>query len=666
MNTDIEIGHGPNLFTPMALGPVQVKNRIVFPAVMTGFGSGNQVTDRTIAAYTARAAGGAAMVVSEALAVHPTSAPKSSALVTYGPGSREGFAGIAEAVEREDCRMIGQLYHLGRSQLWTTGSAQPMGPSALPDFYKGTMPRVMSQGDIDMIIEAFAQSAATLARAGFSGVELHAAHGHLLSLFLSPWSNIREDDYGGDETGRTRFLREVVAAIRAAVGPQFAIGLKMPGEEGVRGGILQSDAAALFARIQADTPVDYVCFAQGTIAPSFGDHVPDTHYPTLPFLDLQRELRQKANATPVVAVGKIPSASDAESVLQAGAGDMVALGRALIADPDLPNKAQKGREDLTRPCVYCNACWGEVHGGRPAACPVNPRFGTPGEAQGPSSGVEGAPAAVLASPRRVTVVGGGIAGLEAARTAAARGQQVTLLARHQLGGKTRLESTLPGRADLGRFVAFQETEAQRSGVQVVERGAPASVADILATSPDTVILATGAQMRAPTALALAERTDAVTGICDYAKAPPASHRGTAVIIDQDNSAAVYALAELMAFRHPHTVILTPHMSLAEKVPYTNRLGVHHRLSMDQVEVVIDAAPTRFKAGTLHYENVFTGRHSAITDVGQIVWATPRVPNDTLAEPLRQHGVTVHLVGDAYAPTTMLTAIAQAHAAAESP
>ncbi|MCB5906939.1 oxidoreductase [Streptomyces pinistramenti] len=635
------------LFTPMALGRREVKNRIAFPAMITGLGAGNRPTERTVAAYARTAAGGAGMVVSEALAVHPTSEPKPFALVTYDPAGWDGFARIAEAVEREDCRMIGQLYHLGRSQLWTTGDARPMGPSALPDFYSGTMPRVMSHGDIAMLTEAFAHSAAMLAARGFSGVELHAAHGHLLSLFLSPWSNHREDAYGGDVTGRTRFLREVIEAIRAATGPDFVVGLKMPGDEGVRGGLRPADAAALFTRVQEGAPVDYVCFAQGTIAPSFGDHVPDMHYPPTPYLDLQRELRAAAGGVPVVAVGRVRSAAEAETTLRSGAADLVALGRALVADPDLPRKARARQEEQIRPGVYCNACWGEVHAGRPAACPVNPGFGLTAQ--------EAAPAAA-ASARRVTVVGGGVAGLEAARAAADRGHRVTLLAGPRLGGRTRAESRLPGRGDLGRLVVSQEEAARRAGVEVV-LGAQAREADVLATAPDAVVLATGARMRPPAALV-------GTGINDYLATPAGPASGTAVILGEDDGAAVCALAELRASRHPRTVLLTPRLAPAETVPYTSRLGVHRRLSAARVEVVTGAAARGLDGTTLHYENLFTGDPATVDGVGQVVWATARIPVDDLYGPLRRRGLAVHRVGDAHAPATLLTALTQARTVAE--
>ncbi|WP_405741561.1 FAD-dependent oxidoreductase [Streptomyces sp. NBC_01525] len=641
-------GRYDRLFTPMTLGRREVKNRIAFPAMITGVGAGNLPTERTVAGYARMASGGAGMVVSEALAVHPTSEPKPFALVTYDPAGWDGFARIAEAVEGEDCRMIGQLYHLGRSQLWTTGGARPMGPSALPDHYSRTVPRAMSHGDIAMLTEAFARSAAMLAARGFSGVELHAAHGHLLSLFLSPWSNHREDDYGGDATGRSRFLREVIEAIRSVTGPDFVIGLKMPGDEGVRGGLRPADAAALFTRIQAGAPVDYVCFAQGTIAPSFGDHVPDASYPPSPYLDLQREARAAAGGVPVVAVGRIRSAAEAETALRSGAADLVALGRALVADPDLPRKARAGREELIRPCVYCNACWGEVHAGRPAACPVNPAFGLTAK--------EAEPPATVENPLRVTVVGGGVAGLEAARAAADRGHRVTLLAGPRLGGRTRAEAALPGRGDLGLLVAAQEAAARRSGVEIVQ-GAPAEAADVLATGPDAVVLATGARMRPPA-------VDG-TAIGDLPAAPEVSAEGTAVLLAEDDGAAACALAELLAARHPRTVLLTPRLALAETVPYTSRLGIHRRLSAAGVEVVTGAAATGLDGGTLHYENVFSGERATIDDVGQVVWSTARVPADDLAGPLGDRGLTVHRVGDAHAPATLLEALNRARTVAGS-
>ncbi|MFE5566576.1 FAD-dependent oxidoreductase [Amycolatopsis japonica] len=637
----------PHLFAPMTLGAHRLKNRIVFPAIVNNFARQGLVTDRTVTFYAERAAGGAAMVVSEGLFVHRSSLPPSTGLAAFDPYNVEGFRRIAGAVEEHDSRMVGQLLHLGRQQLWTPGAASPLGVSAKPDPYRWTVPHAMSASEIEMVVEAFVTSAATLRRAGFSGVEVHAAHGHLITQFLSPWSNDREDGYGGDLDGRTRFLREVLAGIRSVCGKDFLLGLKMPGDELVKGGITPPEAVRIAQRVTAETMVDYLAFGQGNSSLSFGAHVPDMHYPPGPFLDIQRELRA-AVPVPVVAFGRVTSADESEAVVRDGVGDLVGLGRVLLADPGFPAKVRDGHEAQVRPCIFCNVCWAEATQGRKLVCVVNPRLATPGEAAGVVRKVS--------KKRRITVVGAGVAGLQTATEAAARGHDVTLLAGSWLGGKARLEASLPGRQEVARVLEYQRSSAAAQGVRI-EPGVEATAEMILASRPDAVVLATGARMVAPYGLEAGSETG--ISVRDYLAREDEEHGGTAVLFDFDHSPGTYAAVDLLTRRHRRVLLLTPRAHIGEGVPYVSLLGIHRRLHEAGVEIIPSSEPLMFKGNVLRYANVFTGVTTEVEEVRLFTWSTPRLPNDELVAPLESRVVPVHTIGDAYAPRTMLAAIHEA-------
>ena len=639
------------LFTPFELAGKRLRNRIVFPAVLSNFARENRVTPRLVDYYAERAAGGAAMLVTEGLSIHASSVPQPNVATVFDAANFDGFQRLAAAVERHDCRLLGQLWHVGRQQLWSPVDA-PVGVSALPDAYSWSVPHVMTPDEIGVVARAFVDAARTLQRAGFSGVELHGGHGYLVTQFLSPWSNARDDGYGGDVEGRTRFVREIIAGIRAECGAGFIVGLKMPGDERVPGGIDGDEAGRIAARLAAAGDLDYVAFAQGNFSTSLEDHTPDMHYPPGPFMALQRRLREHARPMPVLALGRVLDAAHAERLLGEGVGDLIGMGRALVADAALPAKALAGKAAATRPCIFCNVCWAEIHVGKPIACIHNPHLGTPGEAAW-----QPAPAS---RKRRIVVVGSGVAGLEAAWVAASRGHDVTLLGSRAAGGKARLESLLPGRAEVAKVFEFQLARAREAGV-AFESGAPANAAQIAAFRPDAVVLATGSSMRRPATLAADSEagTDAWT-LAARLGAAPAKRAGTAVLFDYDHGAGVYALADLLASIYDRLVVITPRTQLGRNVAYVGLLGVYRRLYRARVEIIVAAVPKRFAARRVVHANAFTGEERAIEDVALFAYATPRLADDRLAAPLRAQGLEVRLAGDAFAPRAMLAAVHEGH------
>lgn len=636
----------PHLFSPLRIRNREVRNRIALPATLTNYGAGNRVTDRWIDFLAARARGGAGFIVSEIIAVDPEALAHGAIVTGYEDANRDGFQRAAAAVEGAGACLVGQLWHPGRQQLWHP-TRSPMGVSDQPDPLSWTVPHVMSSADIERLVDAFADVAGRLEQCGFSGVELHGAHGYLITQFLSPWSNRREDRYGGSLEGRARFVEEIAEKIRNRCGADFIVGLKMPADEGVAGGIDPDTAERITRHLAALGTLDYLAYGQGNFSLSLETHVPDMHFPEAPFIDLHRRMRAAADGIPVMALGRIGTPELAERIVAEGFGDLVGLSRALISDADFANKARDGHAADIRPCIFDNWCWGEVHAGKPLAEFHNPQLGAPDE-----SGWQPVRAT---SPRKIVVVGAGAAGLEAAWVAAARGHQVTLFsAGKSVGGKLALDARLPGHAGVAQVPAWQHRRAEQFGVHL-RLGEIATAAAIHALGPDAVVLATGAEMRKP-------ELDVTDGVMlstrEYAFEAPASNGGTAVLYDHDQTASTYAVAEALAAAHTRVVLITPRTQIAQAVNYCSVIGIHRRLRTLGVDIVTGARPISFESRIVRYEDVFSGHIADVGDVALLVYATPRRVRDELASSLKD--VECHLIGDCMAPRNLMVAIHEGH------
>ncbi|UCE30297.1 MAG: NAD(P)-binding protein, partial [Burkholderiales bacterium] len=554
---------------------------------------------------------------------------------------------------------LGQLMAPGRARHHPGRNDRAVGPSALPDDLSWTVPHAMSIDDIQHMVEEFGRASRRLQKAGFSGVEFSCGHGHLFHQFMSPWSNRREDAYGGDLEGRLRLIRELVAAVRSACGSDMIIGLKLPGDDGVPGGIDPELAAQNIGHLAALGEVDYFCPAQGAHHRSLEMHTPDMHSPLVPYLEITRRMRGAAAGTPVAAVGRITDPGQGERMLAEGVADLIAMGRTLLADPAWLLKAASGREEDIRTCLSCNTCWGEITEHRPLACVTNPRVGTVDEASWRPSA---APAR-----RRVVVVGAGIAGLEAAAIAAARGHDVTVFgASKEVGGKLRLQAMLPGCDSVGNLYANQYPDALRAGVRF-ELGLRAGLQDILDCRPDAVVLAAGSSMAWPEALpdelraegVVPDLREAVGTVLDFKGREP----GTAVIYDHDHTRGTYAAAELFGQRFGRVVLVTPREQIARDEPMVTQQGIYRRMYRQHVQIVLLAelcAASALDEGRVGYLNIFNGERGEVTDVALLTYATSRVPDDGLAAPLRELGIEVRLVGDCHAPRGMLAATRDGH------
>lgn len=643
-----------HVHTPINLGPIALKNRVVRTAHATNLGAGT-MNDALIGYHLARAEGGVGLSIIEILSVHPSTP---ATLNVFIPDIGDAYRKLVAAVRPHGMKLFQQLWHGGHNALPLDGSP-PWSASDVPSPTIGVTPVPMTQAMIDEIVAAYADTARKCEEWGLDGVEIHCAHGYLPAQFLSPNANRRSDGYGGSFENRLRFLREVVAAVRQAVSVNFAVGVRVAPDQSA-GGIGVEDVQRAVQALEDEHLIDFVDVSLGDYH-AFPKLIGGMHEPMGYEMPTSAPIARAAR-TPAIVTGRFRTLEEADQIIRLGDADLVALTRAHIADPQLVNKTLAGHPEQVRPCIACNqGCVGGLLG--PAArmgCTVNPAIGA-------EDSLDDTRLTPVATPRRVLVVGGGPAGMEAARVAALRGHTVTLAeAADDLGGTLRIAARAPQRHGIADIAVWLEQEIYRLGVDV-RLSSYLSADDIRSLAPDAVILATGSLPRMD-GIQLSHPGEPIAGIArphvlsswDLLLERPPRPVKSAVVIDDVGHYEGIAAAEHLLAQGAEVHFVTRHAAFAHQMEAAlsaepalqrfarGRFTLHLRtraLAIGQNDV--ELLPAYLPAG---------GPGAFRVPAERVVFISHNAPNRELASELATSGIPLQIIGDANAPRFLPVAI----------
>ncbi|MFZ9630376.1 MAG: FAD-dependent oxidoreductase, partial [Ilumatobacteraceae bacterium] len=637
-----------HLLSELRIGPVTIRNRIVSSGHDTVMAVDGKVTDQLLAYHEARARGGVGLIVAQVAGIHQSAKYTGSVLMADDDSCIPGLARLADTVHGHGGILFQQLFHDGREMMDSGEGMLPvaLSASAVPNERFHIMPRSMPIEQVREMIGCYASAAGRMRRAGHDGVEVVASHGYLPAQFLNPRTNQRADEYGGSDENRLRFLREVLAAVRDAVGPGLAVGLRISIGEESDEGLSADEGLAVLAALRGEGLFDYVSVVAGTSATLAGsDHIAPPMTMVSGYTTPRARRVKDVVDVPVLVAGRINQPQDAERFIATGDADACVMTRALICDPLLPAKTADGAVDDIRACIGCNqACIGHFHAGYPISCIQHPETG-----RELTYGVR----LRATRPRHVVVVGGGPGGMKAAAVAAERGHRVTLLeAGPRLGGQVLLAQEVPGRGEFGGAATNLQREVERAGVDV-RLHTRADAAMITALSPDAVVLATGARPRRPHLELLGDPV--VLDAWEVLRGAEVAV-GRVVVADWRCDWIGLGVAITMAERgHPVTLAVSGYFAGQRLQQYVRDEMMKHALRRG-VEIVPMVRPYGADSDTVYLQHVLTNEPVIVDGVSALVLSQGHESVDELEHELRGAGIELHMVGDCLTPRTAEEAI----------
>ncbi len=639
------------LFTPLQIGNVTVDNRIAVMPHTTLLSTDHLIGDRHIAYYEERAKGGAGLIIVETLIVHPTSQPLMNEAFAYDEREVPRYRELTAAVHRHGAKIFAQIAHGGRQLIDGSISGLPLwGVSPVALSVASETPHEMGEEEIAELIAAFARSAGYICDGGFDGVELHSSHGYLIQQFFSPLSNQRTDRWGGSLENRMRFAFEVIEAVRGAVGDDFVLGIRLTGDEFVPGGLTTDDTREIARRLVAAGRLDYVSVSAGVGQTPFLITC-DMNFPPGSQAYLAGMIKQAVGDIPVFASQRINDPLLAERILAEGQADMVGMTRAMVCDPELPRKARGGQLDSIRACIACNQnCIGRIMQSKSIGCVQNAAVGC--ERKWGIGTLTPAP-----RRKRVSVIGGGPAGMECARILAERGHAVALYEKaDELGGQVNLITRVASRQEFGGVVRYLSGQMQKLGVDV-RLNTTATAEMVLGEQPDAVVVATGSTPARPP-IPGADGPN----VCDVAdllsgRVEPGKRT---LVIDGDCFYRALTVADFLATRGSEVEVLSQVFFVGMNVTMPSLIITYINLCGKGVVFTPLHMVQRIEDRTVKANHVFSFAERTISDLDTVVTAYPGRAETALYRELKGKVAELYQIGDCVAPRKVDMAILEGH------
>ena len=642
-----------SLFSPIPVGRLTLKNRIYSSGHAEAMAEGGRPGGRLTRYHAAKARGGCALTIfGGSSSVHPSSpAAAWKQIANHDDSIIPAYRALADAVHAHGCHVFTQLTHLGRRAQADGEEANVLlAPSQIPERVHRDVPHELEGEQIAELVHAFGEAARRCREGGLDGIELSMAHNHLIDQFWSPLFNQRLDEYGGSLENRMRFAVDVLQGIRRRVGRDFVVGARISGDEFTRGGLTAADMAEIARRLAASGLVDFLSIIGG------GAHtyelqaaaVPNMSYATGVFVPLAAAIKHAAPGMPIFHASRIVDPVHADRTVAAGQIDVVGMTRALIADPDLPRKAQEGRLDDIRTCVGANeGCIDRIYQGKPVTCVQNPATGREAELGEVHAATK---------PKKVVVIGGGVAGLEAARMAAVRGHRVVLFEKTaELGGQVLLAARAPARAEYAGIVRFLAAQVRKLAVDV-RLAVEATPSTVLAERPDAVVVATGSHPFVPAVPGIDGKhvvtdRDVLSG--------EAKVGANVVVVDDVHTQEALSTAELLLEQGKRVEVISPLFYVGQDIGVTSIAPLYKRLFSRGVVLTPGTELRAVEGSTVIVANVYSGAEQRIEGVDTVVLAAGSRSTDGLYRALKGQVSELYAVGDCVAPRGVHRAILDA-------
>ncbi|MFH0821154.1 MAG: mycofactocin system FadH/OYE family oxidoreductase 2 [Pseudomonadota bacterium] len=637
------------LFSPIKMGSVVVPNRISFSAHLTNFGEEHGISERHIFYYRERAKGGAGLIVTEELSVHPSDHPYEELVFAFDPKVVPGYKRLTQTIHRYETKIFAQLNHNGTQGDGSFTRMAVWGPSPTYDPLFREWTKGMELEEIAECVDSFGTAAELVRDGGFDGIEIQIGHSSLVRQFLSPLTNQRDDAYGGDLDCRMRMCLEVLNRVRRSVGTDFTLGVRLNADEmHPHGGLTVRDAREIAGKLEATGLIDFLDLSIGTF---YNLYLVEgsMHTPLGYTVPLASHIRSGVRL-PVFATNRINDPRLAERILADGHADMIGMVRALICDPELPNKARDGRAADIRQCIADNqGCIGRMGLGHGLGCVQNPAVGREKE-------LGAGTLKPAAKPKKVVVVGAGPAGLEAARVLSLRGHSVILMERaERVGGQNVIASKAAGRGEIEGITRWLAGQVNKSRNVDLRLNCEADADAIIAEAPDAVVIAAGSRPKdkpfpgdyGPPAVINARQAlnDEV----------PVGNR--CIIVDAEHHHTAVSMAETLIGRGKSVHIVTPALSVGGGLgPLQDFHMARRRLALKNVTVTCDVAVIEIQGDVLKAVQVYTGEFLEITGYDTIILVAGNTATDELYFALKGKVPELHRIGDCLAPRRLDMAV----------